>query len=199
MDRHNHERLAKVLALIDSSQPGEASAALRLAKQILAREGLSFADLARQAANQSNGGRTDPRHLATLGQSQSQLEQRLHNLQSEFSALQDISTHQEDEIRAWREQVKRLQETVNKSREQVGYWRGVAQDVADKLWNLGKQVEPLQNQIDDDAEPAKTKLAGRFKSRKPLARQPRGLWREWLNNTLSSEAADKKPTSSDNI
>ncbi|MBI1273840.1 MAG: hypothetical protein GC131_07130 [Alphaproteobacteria bacterium] len=196
MDARNAERLAKVLALIDSSQEGEAGTALRLAKKILAREGLNFSDLTHKAANSAGAGAANPQHLRALGLTQAQLEQRLNALQHQFEALQDISVQQEDEIRQWQEQVRRLKDTVSKSRDQILYWRGVAQDTSDRLWDLGKRVGPLQGVLVRQTEKEAGAQATSFTSRRPLARQHLEAWRDWLSESLpGEEKGTEKPES----
>ena len=76
MNRSILNRLDKVLALADSDQDGEAVSAVRMARQLLLNDGLSFGDLARAAIEKPKTSRP----LGFFSNSSSNIENELGKL-----------------------------------------------------------------------------------------------------------------------
>lgn len=111
------EKLAKVLALADSAAEGEALAAVRTARQLLARAGLSFRDLAEIA-----GLAAAPARPLSLSPHRPEadiaaLRQRLHELEGRNRELQ-------------RQLEGQTRETER--------WRRLARDTVERLWEVGQ-------------------------------------------------------------
>ncbi|MEJ0063199.1 MAG: hypothetical protein WDO70_08350 [Alphaproteobacteria bacterium] len=135
-------RLVKVLALADSSHDGEATAAVRMARQILMQDGMSFADLARAAANRSPAARPAPLHnIAESTRAVRTLEAQVADLQSRLKQHQASSAMQHGELARTKLTLARLETSLGRTREEVEKWRALARNTADKLWEIGQQIE----------------------------------------------------------
>ena len=137
MDQRASEQLSKVLALADSNHDGEAIVAVRKARQLLSKGGLSFGDLALAAAT--------PRSRINLPFSfftaqQNQLEDQIAQLRTRLNALQmevDLQSAQAD---FWRRRTAELEQSLNTRSQEVQRWRQLAQETVDKLWDIGREI-----------------------------------------------------------
>ncbi len=138
MNPNHLQRLSKVLALADSSHDGEAVAAVRMAKQLLVQNGMSFADLAQSAANPylgaypayNNGGGVQRINEAQLAE-----------LQLKVRQMQSAGKLQGNELAHARMNVARLEASLAQASQEVEKWRTLARDTANKLWDIGQQIE----------------------------------------------------------
>src|ERR1700743_2075721 len=97
MDQRTFEQLEKVLALADSSHDGEAINALRKARQMLSRDGLSFGDLARIAARP----RFNPMSLFAAGNT-TQLETQIIHMRQQLQDAKIDLQAQDIQLDFWR-------------------------------------------------------------------------------------------------
>lgn len=135
----NHlQRLSKVLALADSSQDGEAVAAVRMAKQLLTQNGLSFADLANSAANSSGIVRSA---FSTGAFAHKITDTQIAELQLKIRQMQSAGKLQSNELAHARVNVARLEASLAQAQQEVEKWRQLAQETANKLWDIGQQIE----------------------------------------------------------
>ena len=138
MNSSHLQRLSKVLALVDSSHDGEAVAAVRMAKQLLSQNGMSFADLAHSTTQTSASLR------AAAGPSYAAYkinETQLAVLQLKVRQMQEASKLQTHELAHARMTVTQLQAALTQANEEAEKWRALARDTANKLWDLGQQIE----------------------------------------------------------
>src|SRR5579871_4658050 len=136
MDQRLSEQLNKVLALADSSHDGEALVAIRKARQILSKDGLSFGDLAIAAAMRVR--RNMP--FSFFAHSQDHLEAQIVQLRSRIDALQQESATQAGQAEFWRQRAIELEQSLNVRRSEAQRWRRLAQETVDKLWDIGREV-----------------------------------------------------------
>jgi chromosome segregation ATPase len=135
----NHlQRLSKVLALADSSQDGEAVAAVRMAKQLLTQNGLSFADLAQSAANSPNIVRSA---FSTGAFAHKITDTQIAELQLKIRQMQSAGKLQSNELAHARVNMARLEASLVQAQQEVEKWRQLAQETANKLWDIGQQIE----------------------------------------------------------
>ena len=137
------EKFAKVLALVDSEHHGESKSALRAARIMLARAGLSFrdlADLARQPAGWLVVPEAAP--IVTPPPPSSAV----------TVAAQDDALRRQ--LRSLETQVRELEATVERQRrelarqgQEVTRWHKLAQETAERLWDVGKALESHHSRI----------------------------------------------------
>ncbi len=156
------DQLDKVLALADSSHEGEAVVAVRMARQILSRDGLTFADLARAAAAPN---RTS---LSCLLSSQvTQLENQLAFLRQHACELEDDNLNQAVQIESFRRKVSDLEQQLSASQSDANKWRQIARETIEKLWDIGQVTNAAEfcssrgfAEIDEDESPIPKAVAG---------------------------------------
>lgn len=142
MSTQRAQRLDKVLALVDSDMEGEALTALRKARQMLAKEGLSFEDLARAA----NGAATAkislkaPFGLLTDAQ-QHELEIKLADAQRKAEAMQYNLSERDQRARLWQRKAMELERKLSATESEAKKWQDLARETAEKLWDLGASIE----------------------------------------------------------
>jgi hypothetical protein len=134
MNSAAHARLLKVLALADSSYDGEAVAAVRMARQLLAQEGLNFQSLA--APSQQATARPLQAPTAAL----QTLEAQLAETRQQLLAAQRTSQERATALAAVNQRVHNLEQTVNRAQVEVEKWRNLARETANKLWDIGQQI-----------------------------------------------------------
>lgn len=135
------EQLDKVLALADSSHEGEAVGAVRMARQILSRGGLSFGDLARAASTRSRF--TLP--LSLFSSQTVHLEAQIARLQQQVYDLQNERQNQELQIDFWRKRAAELEQHLNLSNSESQRWRQLARETVEKLWDVGQAAQNPEN------------------------------------------------------
>ena len=146
-------QLDKVLALADSSHDGEAVVAVRKARQMLSRDGLSFGDLARAAVkkppiNLPFGFLSGPpaHHEIEL----TQLRRKLSELEASYDA-QAVQTS------IWRQKALELEQKLNASQTEAQRWRQLARDTVEKMWDLGQSVQQDEFSSDEPFAPEQAK------------------------------------------
>lgn len=132
------DKLAKVLAMAESEHQGEAMSALRAARIMLSRAGLTFRDLALAAARPpgdaaSQAPITTPPPSAPPAKPPP-AEQMLLGLRRQVNDL-------EREIAVLSRQLDKAVTEAEKQREEADRWRTLARETAEKLWDLGKALE----------------------------------------------------------
>lgn len=136
MDQRVSDQLEKVLALADSSHDGEAIIAVRKARQMLSRDGLSFGDLARAVKPRFSGAFSlFSGHHVHLETEVVRLRQQLQDLQAEMQT-------QTLQLEFWHRRANELQQNLNLSQSEVERWRQLARETAEKLWATGQTENP---------------------------------------------------------
>jgi len=133
MNDNVQARLLKILALADSSHDGEAVAAVRMAKQLLAQQGKSFADLARGMVGVLPVLRDDSATLRVMEMRVTDLQRRLQEAQQQ---VQERGTA----LAAVNYRVQQLEQSATRAQTEVEKWRNLARDTANKLWDIGQQI-----------------------------------------------------------
>ena len=154
MDHRVSEQLNKVLALADSSHDGEAVVAVRKARQILSRGGLSFGDLAMAAV--SPRGRS--LSFAFPSQQRDYLEEQMAHMRAEINALQGEVDAMAEQTDFWRRRAAELEQAMNVRNLEVQRWRQLAQETVDKLWEIGREIRQDEFVSVDAAIPVAAKL-----------------------------------------
>lgn len=133
--RMDPDKLAKVLAMAESEHQGEALSALRAARIMLSRAGLSFRDLAERArapvfpapeqpAAEPPGAPAPPPPPDELVRG---LRRQVRDLELELATL--------------RRQLDKAAGDADRQREEADRWRTLARETAEKLWDMGKALE----------------------------------------------------------
>lgn len=156
------DQLDKVLALADSTHDGEALGALRMARRMLSRDGLSFADLAQAARRMSVNARMSffsgsTSHLAT------KIDQLNEDIQGHIEQNESLSA----QIEFWRRRAFELEQLLNLNQAETARWKEMARETAERLWDLGQMARAetavAAVVLDDDEEEkpkGKRKAAG---------------------------------------
>ncbi len=150
MNQRNAEQLAKVLALTDSDQDGEALGALRMARRLLEREGLSFTTLA-NVARRGQSVFSQPHFSAQ----QVQLEAKIDQLMDEIDAHVEQNSNLSSQIDFWRRRVFELEQLLAMNQAETTRWKEMARETAERLWDLGQiarseaVVAPSESQDED--------------------------------------------------
>jgi len=160
------DQLDKVLALVDSSHEGEALGALRMVRRLLAKDGLSFKDLARAAGGVSGFSLRD----AFFSGAQVQLEAKIEQLQDDLSAHVEQNASLTVQIDFWRKRAFELEQMLNLNQAETARWKAMARETAERLWDLGQmacaEVAMTETKAavgaaeEDEAEPEKVKAVG---------------------------------------
>ncbi len=149
MNQRSTDQLDKVLALADSSHEGEAVGAVRMARQLLSRDGLSFGDLARAASNRSRFARP----LSFFSSQQVNLEAQIAPFQQQIADLQADNQSQATQIEFWRRRAFELEQQLNLSQTEAQRWKEMARETLEKLWDMGQQADaPAFDSGDTDFE-----------------------------------------------
>ncbi|MFA6280204.1 MAG: hypothetical protein WC612_05385 [Bdellovibrionales bacterium] len=149
------DQLDKVLALADSDHEGEALGALRMARRILSREGLSFSDLARIA---QRSGFSLARGF--FSPADVQLEAKIDRMHDELDAHVEQNQSLTTQIEFWRKRAFELEQMLTLNQAETARWKEMARETAERLWDLGQiahedafsSKEPFDEQ---EAEPLK--------------------------------------------
>jgi len=127
------DKLAKVLAMAESDHQGEALSALRAARIMLARAGLSFRDLAR-GARPTPAAEPSPSAASAPPDRPPPPDQLVQGLRRQVRDL-------ELEVAGLKRQLEKSSGDMERQREEVDRWRTLARETAEKLWDLGKALE----------------------------------------------------------
>jgi hypothetical protein len=151
MSKPTSTQLDKVLALADSNHDGEALVAVRMARQLLSRDGLCFSDLARAAVQK-------PRMNLPFGFFSGQhivnLETEILQLRQELEDLRSAKVEQEAQAEMWRLRTVELEQKLSGSQTEAVRWRQLARDTVEKLWDLGQSIQQDEPNS-EPLEPAK--------------------------------------------
>ncbi|WP_247878901.1 DUF2786 domain-containing protein [Azospirillum brasilense] len=129
------DKLAKVLAMAESEHQGEAQSALRAARIMLSRAGLSFRDLARGARPVSTTPEPPPAASAPPPDRPPPPDQLVQGLRRQVRDL-------ELEVAGLKRQLEKSNGDMERQREEADRWRGLARETAEKLWDLGTAATP---------------------------------------------------------
>jgi hypothetical protein len=137
------EKFAKVLALVESDHHGEAQSALRAARIMLARAGLSFRDLASMA-------RAIPSHAIPPRMAE-RPPPPVWPAASGAVEAQAADEALREQIRGLEQQLQDLHHALDRQRAETARQRGEAQrwhklarETAERLWDMGQALESRQ-------------------------------------------------------
>lgn len=128
------DKLAKVLAMAESEHQGEALSALRAARIMLSRAGMSFKDLAAGARPARVEPPPEPPRPAAPPDRAPPPDQLVQGLRRQVGDL-------EREIAHLRRALDKANGELDRQRDETGRWRALARETAEKLWDLGKALE----------------------------------------------------------
>ncbi len=143
-----HDKLQKVLALAaDSAHDGEALAALRAARELLTRDGLSFGDLAR-AVFYLEEALDETAFRAVLADQRVTNERRRHEeavleiqqLQSLWLQAQQQAGDARRQAVYWQSAHEQSEKNLARTRAELEHWRSLARDMAEQLWQVGAEI-----------------------------------------------------------
>lgn len=161
MNERRVEQLDKVLALVDSSHEGEAVGAVRMARQMLERDGLSFGDLAKAAAT----GRSRFHFSRPLFSGQVvHLEAHIAQLQQIINDLQNDNQNQTTQIDFWRRRAFEMEQQLNLSQSESQRWKQLARETAEKLWDISQLAHAATDATESPAESNAQKSAATQKT-----------------------------------
>lgn len=120
--------------MAESEHQGEAQSALRAARIMLSRAGLSFRDLARGARPVSTTPEPPPAASAPPPDRPPPPDQLVQGLRRQVRDL-------ELEVAGLKRQLEKSNGDMERQREEADRWRGLARETAEKLWDLGKALE----------------------------------------------------------
>ncbi len=137
MNEHHTEQLDKILALADSNHEGEAVVAVRKAREMLLRDGLSFGDLARIAASRSHskGGM-----FAFMSGQREYLETQVYHLRQQVDDMEAQMQTQDLQLDFWRRRAIDLEQSIQHAQSESEKWKKLASDTANRLWDLGRSL-----------------------------------------------------------
>lgn len=129
------DKLAKVLAMAESEHQGEALSALRAARIILSRAGMTFKDLAvgarpRPAVDPA----PPPEPRPAPPDRPPPPDELVQGLRRQVGDL-------EREIAHLKRTLDKTSGELDRQRDETGRWRSLARETAEKLWDLGKALE----------------------------------------------------------
>jgi hypothetical protein len=127
------DKLAKVLAMAESEHQGEALSALRAARIMLSRAGMSFKDLA-AGARPARVVSPPPEPRAAPPDRAPPPDQLVQGLRRQVGDL-------EREIAHLKRALDKANGELDRQRDETGRWRVLARETAEKLWDMGKALE----------------------------------------------------------
>ncbi|WP_035693760.1 hypothetical protein [Azospirillum halopraeferens] len=130
------DKLAKVLAMAESEHQGEALSALRAARIMLSRAGLTFRDLATAARP-----RPEPAEAAARADTAPQPPVKPPPADQVVPGLRRQVADLERELSALRRQLDKAVGEAEKQRDETERWKTLARETAEKLWDVGKALE----------------------------------------------------------
>jgi len=138
MDERVSEQLEKILALADSAHDGEALVAVRKARQVLSRDGLSFGDLARAASAHTYV--KSPGVFSFLTGGREVVESQNCHLRQQVEDLQAQLQTQDFQLDFWRRRVAELEQSFQHAQSEAERWKKLASETADRLWDIARTV-----------------------------------------------------------
>jgi chromosome segregation ATPase len=156
MDQHRVDQLDKVLALADSAHEGEAVGAVRMARHLLSKNGLSFGDLARAASGRSRFSLS----RALFSGQHVHLEAQIAQLQQQVSDLANEGQNLATQIEFWRRRAFELEQQLNLSSSDAQRWKQLARETAERLWDISQitnadEFSSPESAAEDEALPLK--------------------------------------------
>ena len=139
MNQRIPEQLDKILALADSSHDGEAVVAVRKARQILNRDGLSFGDLARAASSRQRKFSSSS-ILSQLSGQHDPSESQLDYLRQQLEDLRAQMQTQDLQMGFWRRRAMDLEQSSLQAQTEAEKWKKLASETADRLWDVGTNM-----------------------------------------------------------
>ena len=140
MNSRLSDQLDKVLALADSNHEAEAVVAVRKAREMLERHGLSFGDLARAAVARRPANRPSG-VMSFFSLTRDGGDEQIDELRQEISELQAQLTDQSLHLDFWRRRAADLEQTASHAQTEAGKWRALARETAEKLWDIGQTIQ----------------------------------------------------------
>ena len=128
------DKLAKVLAMAESEHQGEALSALRAARIMLSRAGMSFRDLA-QGARPAPAPEPPPTVVTPAPPDRPPPPDQL--VQGLRRQVKDL----ELEIAGLKRQLEKTSGEMERQKDEADRWRTLARETAEKLWDVGKALE----------------------------------------------------------
>jgi len=138
MDKRVPEQLDKILALADSNHEGEAVVAVRKARQMLSKDGLSFGDLARAVS--SNTYIKSPGVFSFLTGGREYMEDQISHLKQQVEDLKSQLQTQDFQLDFWRRRACELEQTSQYAQGEAERWKKLASETADRLWDIGRSI-----------------------------------------------------------
>ncbi|MFA4993794.1 MAG: hypothetical protein WC521_00600 [Bdellovibrionales bacterium] len=138
MDKRAPEQLDKILALADSNHEGEAVVAVRKARQLLLRDGLSFGDLARAVS--TNTKVKSPGVFSFLTGGREYMESQIHHLRQQVEDYKSQLQTQDFQLDFWRRRAFDLEQASQHAQSEADRWKKLASDTADRLWDIGRSI-----------------------------------------------------------
>jgi hypothetical protein len=151
MNERAQEQLDKILALADSDHEGEAVVAVRKAREMLSRDGLSFGDLARAALT---GARMRPSTgmMSFLPGQRDHMEALIHQLRQEIDDLRNEMQLQGVQLQFWRHRATDLEQNNQQVHSEAERWKNLARETAERLWDIGQSVRQEEFVATDSVE-----------------------------------------------
>ncbi|NBO19413.1 MAG: hypothetical protein EBV03_09345 [Proteobacteria bacterium] len=147
------DQLDKILALADSTHEGEAVGAVRMARQILSRDGLSFADLAKAATGKPRFGFS----RAIFYGGQVNYEVQIAELQQQLSELSQLTETERELRELWRRRALEAEQALALSQSDAKRWKQLASETVEKLWDIGRELKSSEFVADTPASAVKEK------------------------------------------
>ncbi|MDD3371594.1 MAG: hypothetical protein PHE27_07205 [Alphaproteobacteria bacterium] len=147
MNERLTEQLDKILALADSSHDGEAVVAVRKAREMLSRDGLSFSDLARAASVKTSAA------IPFLTGGREYLESQIDHLRIQIEDLQSQMNTQDFQLDYWRRRALEVEQSLEHAQGEADRWKKLASETANRLWEIARQVGGSDNLPDAAVEP----------------------------------------------
>lgn len=135
MNQRQVDQLDKVLALADSNHEGEAVGAVRMARQMLSRDGLSFGDLAKAASSTKV---KIPFSRSLFSGQVVHLEAQIAELQQIVNDLRSDGQNHSTQIDFWRRRAFEMEQQLNLSQSETQRWKQLARETAEKLWDISQ-------------------------------------------------------------
>jgi hypothetical protein len=153
MQQRAPDQLDKILALADSVHDGEAVVAVRMARQLLSRDGLSFSDLAKAATGKPRFGFS----RAIFYSGQVNLEVQIAQLQQQVLDLSRQAEAEREQRDMWCRRALEAEQSLALSQSDAKRWKQLASDTVEKLWDIGRELKAGEFIAEEPAAAVKEK------------------------------------------